>query len=327
MYQKETVKTDNSREYELTTIVPVISIKAYFEDSKSKDCNILSFTVNGVLWNISGADIVHTYSSGTEETLLTPVITLSEGATINPASGTAQNFFTEQGVTYTVTAEDGETTKTYIVKATIEEDDENCDCSVTVNDNILTVVIENGDSDDRVIGIIKAENYYYDYDYSDGYYVTFATAPYNNSGFTITLPENVSYQYLNSWQWQFNLDSLSIKGITVSNPNVRTTGPMWLCEYQSNSRIGTFNHGYYYWNPQDHDWYVDSYLIYVDRDFIITGTLIDTETDDNNRIIYVTNKFNVHMKKGWNMIYEKEIEKTHEWELTTQVPAGSKCYF
>jgi hypothetical protein len=44
---------------------------------------------------------------------------LSPGATINPPANEAQNFFTPQGVTYTVTAEDSVTTKTYIAKATI----------------------------------------------------------------------------------------------------------------------------------------------------------------------------------------------------------------
>jgi hypothetical protein len=73
--------------------------------------------VNGTAWNISGTTITYTYPEGTAATALTPTITVSAGATVTPASGVAQNFFTGAGVTYTVTAEDGTTTKTYTVSA------------------------------------------------------------------------------------------------------------------------------------------------------------------------------------------------------------------
>jgi hypothetical protein len=86
--------------------------------SKSNAADITAFTVDGAAWNISGTDITYTYPTETTEGHLTPVITLSPGATVTPASGIAQNFFTAQGVTYTVTAEDGATTKTYTAKAT-----------------------------------------------------------------------------------------------------------------------------------------------------------------------------------------------------------------
>ncbi|MDR0694319.1 MAG: leucine-rich repeat protein [Prevotellaceae bacterium] len=83
-------------------------------------CEIVSFTVDDVAWNISGSDITYTFPSETAATTLTPTITLSPGATIDPPSGVAQDFFTGTGVTYTVTAEDGVTKKTYTAKATIQ---------------------------------------------------------------------------------------------------------------------------------------------------------------------------------------------------------------
>jgi Flp pilus assembly protein protease CpaA len=86
--------------------------------TKSSVADITAFTVNGVEWTISGTNITHTYPTETQEGQLMPTISLSPGATVSPASGTAQNFFTEQGVTYTVTAEDGVTKKTYTAKAT-----------------------------------------------------------------------------------------------------------------------------------------------------------------------------------------------------------------
>jgi hypothetical protein len=88
------------------------------DEPKSAACEIVSFTVNGNEWNINGTDITHAYPAETEETSLTPAITLSPGATVNPPANAAQNFFTDEGVTYTVTAEDGVAKKTYTAKAT-----------------------------------------------------------------------------------------------------------------------------------------------------------------------------------------------------------------
>lgn len=58
------------------------------------------------------ADFIVPY--GIERNDLKPVFTLSTGATISPNSGDTQDF-SSGGVTYTVTAEDGTTTKTYDV--------------------------------------------------------------------------------------------------------------------------------------------------------------------------------------------------------------------
>jgi hypothetical protein len=83
------------------------------------DAEIKSFTVGETAWAINGSEITYVYPATTNTaTPLTPIIALSPGATVNPASGVAQNFFTEAGVTYTVTAQDGVTKKTYTVKAT-----------------------------------------------------------------------------------------------------------------------------------------------------------------------------------------------------------------
>jgi hypothetical protein len=76
--------------------------------------------VDGTEWDIDGTDITYTYPWGTTEGPRTPTITLSPGATVNPSAGDAQNFFTAAGVSYTVTAEDGTTAKTYTVKATVK---------------------------------------------------------------------------------------------------------------------------------------------------------------------------------------------------------------
>ncbi len=87
--------------------------------AKSNACDITSFKVGNDAWQISGTNITFVYPKGTTEGNLTPSIITSEKATVKPESNVAQNFFTTTGVSYTVTAEDGKTTKTYTAKATI----------------------------------------------------------------------------------------------------------------------------------------------------------------------------------------------------------------
>jgi hypothetical protein len=86
-------------------------------DPKSDACDIVLFSVNGRTWNISGTDITYSFPADSTEGLRTPTINVSPGATVNPPSGQAQNFFVKDGVKYTITAEDGVSKKDYTVKA------------------------------------------------------------------------------------------------------------------------------------------------------------------------------------------------------------------
>lgn len=83
----------------------------------STACDITSFsiTVGSTTYtgSISGLNITVRVPVGTTVTALTPTIAVSTGATVSPTSGTAKNF--SNPVTYTVTAEDTTTTKTYVV--------------------------------------------------------------------------------------------------------------------------------------------------------------------------------------------------------------------
>jgi hypothetical protein len=89
------------------------------ETPKSAACDIINFNVAGTAWDIDdNMTFTHNYPPETQETELTPTISLSPGATVNPPTGEAKNFFTASGVTYTVTAADGVTTKVYTAKAT-----------------------------------------------------------------------------------------------------------------------------------------------------------------------------------------------------------------
>jgi hypothetical protein len=146
------MKKKNSKKYFRNTFVVLLCSTMFFasckkDEPKSAACEIMLFSVDGKTWDISGTNITRTYPSETVESPLTPAINISPGATINPPTGEAQNFFTEQGVTYTVTAEDGVTKKTYTAKATRTPYSECAIMSFTVdgaeweiNDSLITYV-------------------------------------------------------------------------------------------------------------------------------------------------------------------------------------------
>jgi endonuclease/exonuclease/phosphatase family metal-dependent hydrolase len=77
----------------------------------SSACDMLSFTIDGMTGIIDGTDVTVTVPFGTDVTTLDPTFTLSPGATADPPSGTTRNFTTSQS--YTITAQDGLTTRTY----------------------------------------------------------------------------------------------------------------------------------------------------------------------------------------------------------------------
>jgi hypothetical protein len=89
------------------------------EPEKSKACEIVKFTAGGKDWAVSGTTVTAAFAKGTQVHSLTPVIEVSAGATVEPKSGVVQDFSGDQAVTYTVTAEDGVSTKSYTAKATV----------------------------------------------------------------------------------------------------------------------------------------------------------------------------------------------------------------
>lgn len=88
---------------------------------KSSEKQITGFTISGQVGeseiNQTDHTIKVTMPYGTSVTSLTPVISISNKATVSPASGTAQDF--TNSVTYTVTAED-ETTQNYQVTVEVQ---------------------------------------------------------------------------------------------------------------------------------------------------------------------------------------------------------------
>jgi hypothetical protein len=94
------------------------SCKKDKEEAKSDACEIIMFTVDDKNWTKSGTEFTYSYPAETVEGERVPTIVLSDGATVEPPASQAQNFFKPEGVTYTVTAENGVASQKYTAKAT-----------------------------------------------------------------------------------------------------------------------------------------------------------------------------------------------------------------
>jgi uncharacterized repeat protein (TIGR02543 family) len=90
-----------------------VIVTAAYKDAPAKD--IISFTIADAVIIMSGTNITVTVPHGTDVTALTPTITVSDGASVDPASGESQDF--TKPVIYTVTAED-KTTREYTITVT-----------------------------------------------------------------------------------------------------------------------------------------------------------------------------------------------------------------
>lgn len=100
---------------EQTVVVTYTGTKLNGTEGTGADITAFTFgegIVSGEV-SIDGNAITFNVLDGVDVTSLTPTITVSEGATVTPASGVAQDF--SQPVTYTVVSEDYSTTKTYNV--------------------------------------------------------------------------------------------------------------------------------------------------------------------------------------------------------------------
>jgi hypothetical protein len=172
--------------------------------------------------------------------------------------------------------------------------------------NTLSDKVENGSSLNGKIDLVKAED--------DGDYVM-ASVPFKDGGFTLELPESPGAQYL---EGVAEFLGRSMQNITVSAPAAKLYY-VFFTAYKSNESVGSFSYG-------TADWEGDI-MYYADRDVSITGTSTRNSTSGSG-FTYI-DRYNLHLKKGWNMIYSKytEGENTSENEETTTVPAGAKWYF
>lgn len=104
----------------LTLLAAVVLLAGCTKKSSEKQILSFSFYSPAVEATVmeSAKTIVATLPAETDLTALVPVITVSDKATVNPASGVRQDF--TNPVTYTVTAEDG-SQASYTVAVTVED--------------------------------------------------------------------------------------------------------------------------------------------------------------------------------------------------------------
>jgi hypothetical protein len=106
----------------ILTAVIILASCGGKDDGKSNECEIVTFTVDGVEWSIAADGTITpptAYPKGSNVSSLVPVIDI-RGAKVEPPSGEAQDF--SRFVDYTVTAEDGKTAKTYRARAVVSTD-------------------------------------------------------------------------------------------------------------------------------------------------------------------------------------------------------------
>ena len=119
------------------------------EEKLSSEASITGFEIKSLnqVGTISSTTIIMSVPYGTDISNLSPTITVSEGATLTPASGLARDFTSTVG--YSVTAEDGTTTSSYSVTiSTLDPDsvvissfDVSNAESVDINQEGLTITI------------------------------------------------------------------------------------------------------------------------------------------------------------------------------------------
>ena len=122
--QKRQEQLDVFIEY-LSNAGKIVEWETVLPEVKRTGCDILYFAdsvkiVNRTInWAINDTRITGLYPAGTDLSEITPIVIVSEKASVNPQSGEKTDFSNEKEVTYTVTAEDG-TQKIYKAQAKLE---------------------------------------------------------------------------------------------------------------------------------------------------------------------------------------------------------------
>jgi hypothetical protein len=101
-------------------------------------------------------------------------------------------------------------------------------------------------------------------------------------------------------------------GVTVSD-SVAMVVDAYIDAYKSGKKSGAFYHGTTEWT---------SWLIYSNKDVTITGSATRDDKD--------TKKYNASLEKGWNIVYQKDVNKAdgkRESEITTQMPDSAKWHY
>jgi hypothetical protein len=235
-------------------------------------------------------------------------------------------------------------------------------CIVTVTPNFMefSFRVEDGSTYSTKIDTVKLELEYRK-NINTRVYDVMAKALYNNGNVTLKLPKTIDDKYLEKTV-EYNLGEYNSDSIKVNKPEAKTTWGgdtyVYIYAYKTGRQIGGF---YFNLDAGTTDSYYNSNIIYVSEDVEITGSETETrnyepsEHTDEYGVKYIStyidiykNKYDLHLKKGWNKVYYKSSynyhqeeenpdELTHkitytyiyEYEYTTKLPTGAeeKWYF
>jgi hypothetical protein len=181
-----------------------------------------------------------------------------------------------------------------------------------------TINVENGDDYDIDIVSLGIDS------------LEICSAPYGKGKFTLDLPETVRNKYLEKFDEEFDTFT-ELLNVKINNPNIKvgiglTRLMAWETNYNYNSQVGNIYHGTDEWEGR---------LVYVNEDVTMTGSGEDEESRYDDYEIFLTYKFSVNLKKGWNIMYIKATNlysKTGKItdrtvEMTTQAPAGAVWWY
>jgi len=180
---------------------------------------------------------------------------------------------------------------TTVVFNSCDKDDDND--GDTNGGNALKITATNVINGSTNIKTVKAKIYWEsgENDYDED---AIAQAPYLNNGFTLELPTTLEAKYL---------ETMDLEGIAVSDKNFKSYFLYDLRGYnEDDDEIG-----YFYLEEENGDNFYYTSWIYSDRDVTMEG-----ENDGE--------KYNVTLKKGWNVVYDSYTDDG--FSLTSQKPSG-----
>ena len=157
----------------------------------------------------------------------------------------------------------------------------------------------------RVIGCIWESSY-------GCYDVTIASAPFENGGFTITLPEEIDERLLSKFpDHVFSILNVSNKDVRTTHFDMSSSNNIIACKDDNIMRFE-----YFELSTKN----IIVRFLYVDADVIITG-LSDS--------YYGKKKYDLNLKKGWNTVYEiwKENCSVNIIYTTKKINEELKWYF
>ena len=145
-------------------------------------------------------------------------------------------------------------------------------------------------------------------------YDAIAQTRYANNGFTLELPSTVAAKYLEL------IFEEAPQGVSVSDENAKMLFLDDLRGYDEDEKeIGDF----YLEKENDNSEYYTSWF-YVDRDVTIKGEVRDMYDDYED-----IDKFDLTLKKGWNVIYDSYVrnynsstKNVYVYSLTSKKPSG-----